>query len=140
MRKVDLVLKIDEHEITTPVSDATPTTTKSVQNSFDIAMYLTVYWYTYLLRLLTLVCDCSANTWEMASRMAEHHCSFHKTNYKNALECAMEIARKVFLTIYAEVETFKAELIQQCPQSSAERMLLSGLLTNTLMVVPPLVS
>ena len=42
----------------------------------------------------------------------------------------MEIARKVFLTIHAEVETFKAELIQQCPQSSAERMLLSGLLTN----------
>ena len=131
MRKVDLVLKIDEHEITTPMSDATPTTTKSVQNSFDIAMYLTVYWYAYLLRLLTLVCDCSANTWEMASRMVEHHCSFHKTNYKNVLECAMEIARKVFLTIHAEVETFKAELIQQCPQSSAERMLLSGLLTKS---------
>ena len=131
MRKVDLVLKIDEHEITTSMSDATLTTTKSVQNSFDVAMYLTVYCYAYLLRLLTLVCDCSANTWEMASKMAEHHCSFHKTNYKNASECAMKIARKIFLTIYAEVETFKAELIQQCPQSSAERMLLSGLLTKS---------
>ena len=55
MRKVDLVLKIDEHEITTPMSDATLTTTKSVQNSFDVAMYLTVYCYAYLLRLLYLV-------------------------------------------------------------------------------------
>ena len=128
MRKVDSVLNIDEHKMTTPTPDATPTTTTSRQNSFDLTLYLTVYWYAYLLRLLVLACDSSANLLEMASKMAEHHCSFHKTNYKNVLECAMEIARKLFITIHAEVEIFKAELIQQCPESSAERTLLSGLL------------
>ena len=40
----------------------------------------------------------------------------------------MEIARKLFIAVHTEVENFKAKLIQQCPESSAERMLFSELL------------
>ena len=126
MRKVDSVLKIDEHELPTFPSDITPTT--SVQNSFDLERYMVVTWYAYLLQLLVLACECFSNPWEMASKTSRHRYSFHEKHYKDILECAMEGGRKVLVSIYTEVENLKAELIQQCPESSAERMLLSGLL------------
>ena len=86
---------------------------------------MVVYYYAYLLQLLVLACDGSTIPWEMTSKMSEHH---FKRNYKDSLECSMEIARKLFIAVHTEVENFKAKLIQQCPESSAERMLLSGLL------------
>ena len=127
MRNIDSVLKIDKHEMATSNSDVAPTTT-FVQNCFYVERYTVVYWYAYLLQLLVLACDCSADPWEMASKMSEHHYSFHEKHYKDILEYAMEGGRKVHVSIYTEVENFKVELIQQCPESSAERTLLSGLL------------
>ena len=127
MKNVDSVLKIRTHEMTMSTSDIT-STTSSVQSSFDIESAMVVYYYAYLLQLLVLACDGSASPWEMTSKMSEHHCSLFKKNYEDALECSMEIARKLFISVHTEVENFKAKLIQQCPKSSAERMLLSGVL------------
>ena len=128
MRKVDLVLKIDEHELATFPSDIAPASTACAQSSFNIEMYIVVKWYAYLVQLLVLACDSSTKPLEIASKMCEHHYSFHEKHHKDVLECAMDIAKKVFIGIYTEVESFKSELIQQSPESSAERMLLSGLL------------
>ena len=122
MRKVDLVLKIDEREMEKSI------TSTSVQSSFDLERYMVVLWYTYLLQLLVLACDSSADPWELASKMGEHHCRFYERNFKGVLNCSLEIARKVLIAVHSEVENFKAKLIQQCPESSAERMLLRGLL------------
>ena len=122
MRKVDLVLKIDKHEMEKSI------TSTSVQSSFDLERYMVVYWYTYLLQMLVLACDSSADPWELASKMGEHHCRFYERNSKDVLKCSLEIAKKVLIAVHSEVESFKAELIQQCPESSAERMLLKGLL------------
>ena len=122
MKKVDSVLKIDEHEMEKSI------TFTSVQSSFDLERYMVVYWYTYLLQLLVLACDSSADPWKLASKMGEHHCRFYERNSKDVLKCSLEIAKKVLIAVHSEVESFKAELIQQCPESSAERMLLKGLL------------
>ena len=109
-------------------SSDTAHTTASVQNRFDLERYMIVYWYAYLLQLLVLTCDSSADPWKMASKMGEHHCRFYEKNSKDVLKCLLEIGRKILIAVHTEVENFKAELIQQCPESSAERMLLSGLL------------
>ena len=124
MKNIDSILKID---MATSSSD-TAHTTASVQNCFDLERYMIVYWYAYLLQLLVLACDSSVDPWKMASKMGEHHCRFYEKNSKDVLKCSLEIGRKVLIAVHTEVENFKAELIQQCPESSAERMLLSGLL------------
>jgi len=90
---------------------------------------MAVYWYAYLLQLLVLACcGCSTNLLEMAAKMSKFHCRFHENNIKEVLQCGMEITRKVFIAIHTEIERFKSTLIQQCPEPSAERALLNGLL------------
>ena len=128
MRNVDSVLQIGEHELAKFPSGIAPTSTTCAQSSFNIEMYIVVKWYAYLVQLLALACDSSIKPLEIASKMCEHHYSFHEKHHKDVLECAMDIAKKVFIGIYTEVESFKAGLIQQSPESSAERMLLNGLL------------
>ena len=125
MKTIDSILKIDK--LATSTSETTPKTA-SVQSKFDLESYMVVNWYIYLLQLLVLACDSSANPWEIASKTGEHHRSFHKKNHNKIGECGLENARKMFIAIRTEVENLKAELIQQCAESSAERMLLSGLL------------
>ena len=125
MRNIDSVLKINK--LATSTSGITPKTA-SVQSNFDLEGYMVTNWYIYLLQLLVLACDSSPNSWEIASKTGEHHCSFHKKSHDKIRECGLENARKLFIAIHTEVENFKAELVHQCPESSAERMLLSGLL------------
>ena len=119
MRNIDSVLQIDKHEMT---SDITSIAT-SVRSKFELARYMVVHWYAYLLRLLVLACDCSASPWEMASRIGERHSSFHDQIDKERFECAMGIASKIFIANHTEVENFKVELIQRCRETSTKRFL-----------------
>ena len=110
MKTIDSVLKIDK------LATSTSGTTASVQSKFDLESYMVANWYIYLLQLLVLACDSSANPWEIASKTGEHHCSFHKKNHIKIRECGLENARKLFIAIHTEVENLKAELIQQMSQ------------------------
>ena len=78
-------------------SSDTAHTTASVQNCFDLERYMIVYWYAYLLQLLVLTCDSSADPWKMASKMGEHHCRFYEKNSKDVLKCLLEIGRKILI-------------------------------------------
>lgn len=128
MRNIDSVLQIHKQESSTPNSEIAPTTTL-IQKKFDLGRYIAVSWYAYLLQPVVLACNCSsANPLEMAIKMSGHHCSLHDSNFKDVLQCSMDIARKVFNAIHIEIERFKSELIQQCSEASAERALLNGLL------------
>ena len=123
MRNIDSILQIHQQEISKPNSEIASTTTSI------LGRYMAVYWYAYLLQLLVLACcGCSTNPLEMAAKMSKFHCRFHENNIKEVLQCGMEITRKVFIAIHTEIERFKSTLIQQCPEPSAERALLNGLL------------
>ena len=91
MQTIDSVLKINK--LVTSTSGITPKTA-SIQSKFDLEGYMVANWYIYLLQLLVLACDSSANPWEIASKTGEHHCSFHKKNHNKIRECGLENARK----------------------------------------------
>ena len=127
MRNVDSVLQIRMEEVTTPTSGTAPTATH-VQNSFDLESFMGVLWYAFLLQLVTLACDYFSNPRVLASKMGERHCSFGVDRRKDVIESSVATARNVITAIHTEVENFKEEVIQKCPESSAEKALLSGLL------------
>ena len=127
MRNVDSVLQIHKQEVVTSVSESAPTPTH-IQNSFDLERFMGVLWYAFLLQMVVLACDHSSNPWELASKMGQHHCSFHVDRQKDVMESSMAGACNVFTAIHTEVENFKEDVIQACPKSSPEKALLSGLL------------
>jgi len=127
MRNVDSVLHIRMQEVTTPTSGTAPTATH-VQNSFDLESFMGVLWYAFLLQLVTLACDYFSNPRVLASKMGERHCSFGVDRRKDVIESSVATACNVITAIHTEVENFKEEVIQKCPESSAEKALLSGLL------------
>ena len=104
-------------------TDTTPTT-----NAYDHLEYIAVYWYMYLLQLVALAAGSSSNQWEMAEQFAKIHQEFHQNLSTEILKSTMEVARKLITAANARVESFRLQAIQLCPESSAEKVLLSKLL------------
>ena len=129
MRNVDSVLQINKQELVTPASEIAPMAAH-LQSNFALERFMTVLWYAFLLQLVVLACDHSSNPWELASKMGEHHCSYHVDRHEGVMGYSMATAHDVVAAIHTEVENFKGELIQLCPESSAEKALLTGLLPH----------
>jgi len=63
--------------------------------------------------------------------MGEHHCSYHVDRHEGVMRYSMATAHDVVAAIHTEVENFKGELIQLCPESSACRKSIAHSTTAT---------
>ena len=127
LRTVDPILNMPQPE-TSPseeTTDSTPTT-----DTYDHLEYMAVYWYMYLLQLVALTCDSSSSQWEMAEKLAKIHLECHLNSTAEIFKASMEVAGKLITATNARVESFRLRAIQLCPESSAEKLLLSKLLPD----------
>ena len=125
MKIVDPVL----NQPKTSPSEKPITTTPTTDNCTYMESYLVVYWYMYLLQLVALAGSSSSQR-EMAEQFAKIHEEFHQKSYAKIFELAMEVAGKLIIALNELVESFRLEAIQLCPESSAEKLLLSKLLSD----------
>ena len=107
-----------------------PTATTPTTNAYNHLEYMAVYWYMYLLQLVALAGRSSSSQWEMAEQFAKIHQEFHQNLSVEILKSTMEIVGKVITAANARVESFRLQAIQLCPESSAEKVLLSKLLPD----------
>ena len=125
MKMVDPVLNMPQQTVPSERPTTTPTT-----DNYTMVEYMTVYMYMYLLQLVALTGSSSSSQWEMAERFASIHQVFHENYYAQALKSSMEVARKIITATHAQVKNFKQHVIQLCPNSLAERFLISKLLSD----------
>ena len=84
----------------------------------------------YLLQLVALAGGSSSSKLETAKQFAKIHQEYHQISYDKLMKSAMEIAAKLIAATNARVESLRLQAIQLCPQSSAEKVLLSKLLPD----------
>jgi hypothetical protein len=119
----------DTSEETTDKTCTTDTGTPTT-DTYDHLEYMAVYWYMYLLQLVALTCDSSSSQWEMAEKLAKIHLECHLNSTAEIFKASMEVAGKLITATNARVESFRLRAIQLCPESSAEKLLLSKLLPD----------
>ena len=127
LKMVDPILNMPQPKTLPPEK---PTATTPTTDTCTHPEYMAVYWYIYLLQLFALAAGSSSSQREMAKQFAKIHQEFHQNSYAEILKSTMEVAGKLIIAANARVESFRLQAIQLCPESSAEKVLLSKLLPD----------
>ena len=124
------IMKMVDPILNQPPSKKPTAATSITDTCTHMELYMAVYKYMYLLQLVALAGGSSSSQWEMAEQFAKIHEEFHQNSYAEIFKSSMEIAGKLIIAANAQVESFRLQAIQLCPESSVEKVLLSKILPD----------